>query len=58
MSWDLKKEEDVKQYLSNLNVEYRFGCYSEKKPEGTYLYNISYVILYLFAPKTFHLFTT
>ena len=43
MAWDLKKEDDVKQYLNNLNVEYRFGCYSEKKPEGIYtdhLHNI------------------
>jgi len=37
MAWDLKKEEDVKQYLNNLNVEYRFGCYSEKKPEVCHL---------------------
>ena len=38
MDWDLKKEEDVKQYLDNLYTEYRFGCYSEKKPEGIYTY--------------------
>jgi hypothetical protein len=34
MAFDLKKEEDVKQYLENLGVEYRFGCLNEKKPEG------------------------
>lgn len=37
MAWDLKNEEDVKQYLDNLGTEYRFGCYSEKKPEGKVL---------------------
>lgn len=34
MAWDLKNEEEVKQYLDNLGTEYRFGCLSEKKPEG------------------------
>lgn len=31
---NLKSEEEVKEYLKNLGTEYRFGCYSEKKPEG------------------------
>lgn len=34
MAWDLKNEEDVKEYLENLGTEYRFGCLSEKKPDG------------------------
>lgn len=34
MAFDFRKEEDVKQYLHNIGIEYRFGCYSEKKPEG------------------------
>jgi hypothetical protein len=34
MAYDLKKEEDVKEYIEKLGIEYRFGCYSEKKPEG------------------------
>lgn len=34
MSYDLKKEADVKEYLEKLGIEYRFGCYSEKKPDG------------------------
>lgn len=34
MAWDLKTDEEVKQYLDNLGTEYRFGCLSEKKPEG------------------------
>lgn len=34
MAYDLKNEEDVKEYLKNLHIEYKFGCYSEKKPEG------------------------
>ncbi|XP_058064313.1 cytochrome c oxidase assembly factor 7 homolog [Anopheles bellator] len=36
-SFDLKNESDVKEYLENLGVEYRFGCYSEKKPEVCHL---------------------
>lgn len=34
MAYNLKSEEEVKQYLNNLGIEYRFGCYSEKNPEG------------------------
>lgn len=34
MSYDLKSEAEVKEYITNLGIEYRFGCYSEKKPEG------------------------
>lgn len=34
MSLDLQKESDVKEYLEKLGIEYRFGCYSEKRPEG------------------------
>ncbi|XP_024887146.1 cytochrome c oxidase assembly factor 7 homolog [Temnothorax curvispinosus] len=37
MAYDLKKEEDVKEYLKNLHIEYQFGCYSEKKPEVCHL---------------------
>jgi len=31
---DLKNEEEVREYLENLGVEYRFGCYHEKSPKG------------------------
>lgn len=34
MAFDLKQEGDVKEYLENLGTEYRFGCFSEKRPEG------------------------
>ena len=34
MAYNLKSEEEVKEYLENLGVEYRFGCYHEQKPEG------------------------
>lgn len=34
MAYDLKKETDVKEYLDKLGIEYRFGCYSEKKADG------------------------
>ncbi|EDW75050.1 uncharacterized protein Dwil_GK19908 [Drosophila willistoni] len=37
MAYDLKKESDVKEYIDKLGVEYRFGCYSEKKPEACHL---------------------
>ncbi|XP_043686640.1 cytochrome c oxidase assembly factor 7 homolog [Vespula pensylvanica] len=31
--YNLKKPEEVKEYLKNLHIEYKFGCYSEKNPE-------------------------
>lgn len=34
MAYNLKSEEEVKDYIKNLGTEYRFGCYSEKNPEG------------------------
>lgn len=37
MAFDFKKEEDVRLYLDNLGVEYRFGCLSEKNPESKYV---------------------
>ncbi|XP_053670726.1 cytochrome c oxidase assembly factor 7 homolog [Anopheles nili] len=36
-SFDLKDESEVKEYIEKLGVEYRFGCYSEKKPEVCHL---------------------
>jgi cytochrome c oxidase assembly factor 7 len=41
MAFDLKKEEDVKEYLDKLGIEYRFGCYSEKKPDGENFINLT-----------------
>lgn len=35
--YDLKSAEDVKEYLKNLHIEYKFGCYSEKNPEVCHL---------------------
>ena len=40
MSLDLQNESDVKEYLENLGIEYRFGCYSEKKPEGKWFIDL------------------
>ncbi|KAK8405752.1 hypothetical protein O3P69_001917 [Scylla paramamosain] len=37
MAFDMKKEDDVKEFLENLGIEYRFGCFSEKKPESCHL---------------------
>lgn len=36
MAFDLKDETEVKEYIEKLGVEYRFGCYSEKNPEGEF----------------------
>lgn len=49
MAFDLQSESDVKEYIEKLGIEYRFGCYSEKKPEGETNYllqfaNINFVI--------------
>ncbi|KAJ8984103.1 hypothetical protein NQ317_017312 [Molorchus minor] len=37
MAYNLKSESEVKDYINNLGIEYRFGCYSEKKPEVCHL---------------------
>ncbi|KRT85845.1 hypothetical protein AMK59_1025 [Oryctes borbonicus] len=37
MAYDFKSESEVKDFLHNLGIEYRFGCYSEKKPEVCHL---------------------
>ena len=37
MAFDLKQEGDVKEYVEKLGVEYRFGCYNEKKPDGKWV---------------------
>ncbi|XP_064477035.1 cytochrome c oxidase assembly factor 7 homolog [Ornithodoros turicata] len=34
MPYDFKKEEEVKEFLENLGIEYRFECFHEKKPDG------------------------
>lgn len=34
MSVNFQDEAEVKAYLDNIGIEYRFGCYSEKKPDG------------------------
>ncbi|KAG5887070.1 hypothetical protein JTB14_018242 [Gonioctena quinquepunctata] len=37
MAYNIKSESEVKEYINNLGIEYRFGCYSEKKPEVCHL---------------------
>ncbi|XP_066994110.2 cytochrome c oxidase assembly factor 7 homolog [Anabrus simplex] len=37
MAYDLKDESEVKEYIENLGIEYRFGCYQEKKPDVCHL---------------------
>ncbi|XP_023346381.1 cytochrome c oxidase assembly factor 7 homolog [Eurytemora carolleeae] len=34
---DLKDADDVKEYVENLGIEYRFGCYQEKNPKSCHL---------------------
>lgn len=34
MSVNFQDEKEVKEYLDTIGIEYRFGCYSEKKPDG------------------------
>ena len=34
---DLTNTEEVQEYLNNLGIEYRFGCYSEKDPKACQL---------------------
>jgi hypothetical protein len=34
MAWDLKNEEEVKEFSDKVGHDYRFGCLNEKKPEG------------------------
>ncbi|XP_076231238.1 uncharacterized protein LOC143177261 [Calliopsis andreniformis] len=36
-AYNLKSPDDVKEYLKNLHIEYKFGCYSEKNPEACHL---------------------
>ncbi|XP_065205152.1 cytochrome c oxidase assembly factor 7 homolog [Planococcus citri] len=45
MSWDFRSEEDVKEYLHNIGIEYRFGCYSEKKPEVCHLLGMYFDVI-------------
>ncbi|XP_076645060.1 uncharacterized protein LOC143354682 [Halictus rubicundus] len=35
--YNLKDPEEVKEYLKNLHIEYKFGCYSEKNAEACHL---------------------
>jgi cytochrome c oxidase assembly factor 7 len=34
---DLKEAGEVKEYIENLGIEYRFGCYHEKNPSSCHL---------------------
>lgn len=37
MNVNFKDESEVKEYLKNIGIEYRYGCYSEKNPESCHL---------------------
>jgi len=47
MSYDFKKEEDVKEYIKNLGIEYRFGCFSEKDAQSKFI-NWYFVIIVIY----------
>jgi hypothetical protein len=32
--YDLRDEEQVKEYLDNIEIEYTFHCFGEKAPDG------------------------
>ena len=34
---DLKDETEVAEYVENLGIEYRFGCYHERDPKACHL---------------------
>ncbi|XP_067679273.1 cytochrome c oxidase assembly factor 7 homolog [Haliotis asinina] len=34
MQYDFRDEKQAQEYLKTLDIEYRFQCYKEKKPEG------------------------
>lgn len=37
---NFEDENEVKEFLDNLGVEYRYQCYKEKDPEGTVQYTL------------------
>lgn len=47
--YDLRDENQVKEYLKNVLVEYQFSCFKEKDPTGLALNlfnrNISFIML-------------
>lgn len=42
MAVNFQDENEVKEYLDNIGIEYRFGCYSEKKPDGKCIASFSF----------------
>ncbi|XP_028047691.1 LOW QUALITY PROTEIN: uncharacterized protein LOC105834862 [Monomorium pharaonis] len=58
MAYDLKNEEDVKEYLKNLHIEYQYGCYSEKKPEVCHLLGDFYEAVKLDMEKAASIYKT
>ncbi|KAK7583878.1 hypothetical protein V9T40_004841 [Parthenolecanium corni] len=45
MAFDFKNEAEVKDYLNNIGIEYRFGCYSEKNPEVCHLLGMYFDVI-------------
>ncbi|KYN50217.1 PREDICTED: cytochrome c oxidase assembly factor 7 homolog [Cyphomyrmex costatus] len=58
MAYDLKNEEEVKEYLKNLHIEYQFGCYNEKKPEVCHLLGDFYEAVKMEIEKAASLYKT
>lgn len=53
MAFDFKKEEDVKDYLKNLEVQYNFGCHEEKNGEGRFFFSVG-ILLKLFLKRVIY----
>lgn len=48
MAYDFKSEKDVKEYIKNLGIEYRFGCLSEKDPQSKILITFDIQFFFFF----------
>lgn len=48
MDYDLTNEEDIKQYLQNIETEYTYQCFSEKEPDGK---DLCHIIPRSYAPS-------
>ncbi|KYN36177.1 hypothetical protein ALC56_09478 [Trachymyrmex septentrionalis] len=58
MAYNLKNEEELKEYLKNLHIEYQFGCFSEKNPEVCHLLGDFYEAVKLNTEKAALLYKT
>ena len=43
---DLRNSQEVQEYVDNLGIEYRFGCFREKNPKGITSKMSSFLLLF------------